>query len=137
MTERDASPSQRLFPFLWVDDVGGYLRFLETAFGFSTRLHDKDPKDPEHEHAEASLAGAVVMISHAAKKWGTCAPRALPALSHAVYSHVDDADAHCRRARAAGATIEAEPADMPWGHRMYTAVDPEGHKWFFAAPARR
>jgi len=50
---------------------------------------------------------------------------------------VDDVDAHCRRARAAGASIESEPEDKEWGHRMYAASDPEGHRWYFATPRPR
>jgi uncharacterized glyoxalase superfamily protein PhnB len=49
---------------------------------------------------------------------------------------VDDVDAHHARARAAGATIAAPPEDQPYGDRSYRAVDPEGHRWIFAGPAR-
>jgi uncharacterized glyoxalase superfamily protein PhnB len=43
----------------------------------------------------------------------------------------DDIDAHCARARAAGATIVAEPSDQFYGDRTYRALDPEGHLWTF------
>ena len=46
--------------------------------------------------------------------------------------YVDDVDAHCERARAAGAEIVGEPADQPYGDRRYEAHDPEGQAWFFA-----
>jgi uncharacterized glyoxalase superfamily protein PhnB len=55
-----------------------------------------------------------------------------------VYVFVDDVDAHCARARAAGAKVLLEPADQPWADRMYCATDPEGQFWMFAkhlAPA--
>jgi uncharacterized glyoxalase superfamily protein PhnB len=42
-----------------------------------------------------------------------------------------DIDAHCARARAAGAKITMEPADQFYGDRTYMAVDPEGHHWTF------
>jgi uncharacterized glyoxalase superfamily protein PhnB len=45
-----------------------------------------------------------------------------------------DIDAHCRRARAAGARISLEPTDQPYGARDYLAVDPEGHEWNFSQP---
>jgi len=44
---------------------------------------------------------------------------------------VDDLDAHYERARAAGATIIREPEDPGIGRRIYTAEDPEGHRWMF------
>ncbi len=135
MAESPAKPTARIIPFLYADDVAGYLEFLTNAFGFETKLHEVDPSDPEHEHAETSLGGAFVMISHASPKFGSASPRSLPARHSSNYVYVEDVDAHFRHAQAAGATIENEPADMPWADRMYTARDPEGHQWFFATPA--
>ena len=74
------------------------------------------------------------MIGHASPRWRTAPARSLPALHAGTYVLVDDADTHCQRARAAGATIETEPEDREWGHRMYTARDPEGCQWYFATP---
>jgi uncharacterized glyoxalase superfamily protein PhnB len=49
---------------------------------------------------------------------------------------VDDADAHCARARAAGATILEPPethdyGEEYWADRGYRVADPEGHNWWF------
>ena len=57
-------------------------------------------------------------------------PRIVPAVFY------DDADAHCERARAAGALIATEPATQDygegyWADRSYEAEDPEGHHWWF------
>jgi len=38
-----------------------------------------------------------------------------------------DIDAHCARARTAGAIIAKEPEDQFYGARTYRAMDPEGH----------
>jgi uncharacterized glyoxalase superfamily protein PhnB len=131
------SQPQRLYPFLYVDDVPAYLDFLATAFGFERRTYHVDPTDPEHVHAEMALGDALVMISHATPKFGTQSPRRLDRLPTAVYAYVDDVDAHADRARAGGAVIKDEPADKHWGDRMYTARDREGHEWYFASPAKR
>ena len=71
----------------------------------------------------------------------SCSPRCrtrLPTSSArataGIYVTVDDVDAHCERARAAGATIESEPEDKPYGARMYGVRDPSGHQWWFAQP---
>jgi len=132
MAQSPAKPVPHIIPFLYADDVAAYLEFLAKAFGFETKLHEVDPNDAEHEHAETALGGAFVMISHASPKFGSASPRSLPARHSSNYVYVPDVDAHFQRARAAGATIESEPADMPWADRMYTARDPEGHQWFFA-----
>jgi len=43
----------------------------------------------------------------------------------------EDIDAHCARARAAGAEIIAEPETQFYGDRTYRARDLEGHIWTF------
>jgi uncharacterized glyoxalase superfamily protein PhnB len=45
---------------------------------------------------------------------------------------VDDARAHCERARSHGARILSEPNDFPYGECQYTAEDPAGHHWTFS-----
>jgi uncharacterized glyoxalase superfamily protein PhnB len=47
-----------------------------------------------------------------------------------------DVDEHCARARAAGATIAAEPDDQFYGDRTYRAIDLEGHAWSFSMHVR-
>jgi uncharacterized glyoxalase superfamily protein PhnB len=45
---------------------------------------------------------------------------------------VDDASAHCERAREHGARIVMEPTDFEYGERQYTAEDLAGHQWTFS-----
>jgi uncharacterized glyoxalase superfamily protein PhnB len=53
-------------------------------------------------------------------------------ITHSVLVRVDNAHAHCERAREHGARIIAEPADYPYGERQYTAEDLAGHQWTFS-----
>jgi len=39
-----------------------------------------------------------------------------------------DIDEIAARIKAAGGKLESEPADMPWGTRAFTLVDPDGFK---------
>ena len=48
--------------------------------------------------------------------------------------YVDNVVAHYERARAAGARIDSQPVDQPYGQREYGARDPEGHRWYFVTP---
>ena len=59
-------------------------------------------------------------------------PKNLGQITSSLYIYVDDVDAHCARAREAGAEIIEEPGDQPYGDRRYGACDPEGHHWYFA-----
>lgn len=57
--------------------------------------------------------------------------------TQAVYVRLQqDIDAHCEKARAAGAEIVEEPADHFYGERQYRARDPEGHVWTFTRTVR-
>ena len=47
------------------------------------------------------------------------------------YVVVDDADAHFRKAKAAGATVVLDISDDDHGGRGYACRDPEGHIWSF------
>ena len=57
-------------------------------------------------------------------------------MTSGLYIYVDDVNAHCEHARAAGATIVKEPEDQFYGDRNYTAQDPEGHHWIFSQHLR-
>ncbi len=55
-----------------------------------------------------------------------------PDLSHVTTVQVKDVDAHHAHAQSAGATILMPPADQPWGLRVYSVIDFEGHQWEFS-----
>jgi len=45
-----------------------------------------------------------------------------------------DVDAVARRIRAAGGTLDTEPADMPWGTRAFRLRDPDGYRLSISSP---
>jgi uncharacterized glyoxalase superfamily protein PhnB len=42
-------------------------------------------------------------------------------------------DELANRIKSAGGTLESEPADMPWGVRMFRVHDPDGFRFAFSA----
>ena len=128
--------SQRAIPYLAYADAPAALEFLSKAFGFEEEFRMPMP-DGRIGHAQLGLGGQVVlMLASVYPEMGFISPRDLPGLPCQVLCYVDDVDAHFQQARAAGATIIAEPQDQPHGDRMYRAVDPEGHRWMFATHLR-
>jgi PhnB protein len=127
------------------EDVGAAVDWLGEAFGFRETGERFDDGEGHVTHAELSLDGATVFLGwpgaeyqspkhHAqecerARRWLDT-----PWVIDGVHVEVGDVDAHCERARAAGATILREPEDQPFG-RLYSAEDPEGHRWMFTKPA--
>jgi uncharacterized glyoxalase superfamily protein PhnB len=126
---------QRIIPYLAYDDAPSAIDFLCKAFGFEERYRLK-MDDGRIGHCEVTLLGNTLMLASAFPDFGLVSPRALEALPCQIMVVVDDVDAHHERARKAGATIAAAPADQPHGNRIYRAVDPEGHRWIFSAPVR-
>lgn len=120
-------------------DPRAALAWLGRAFGFEiTMAIDGPPEAPDMCHYEMSCGGrGRVMIGG---QWETSikSPKSVGGANTQVI-HVmleEDVDAHCERARAAGATIIEEPKDEFYGDRVYRAADLEGHRWTFAMHVR-
>jgi uncharacterized glyoxalase superfamily protein PhnB len=121
-------------PAVFYRDPRAALTWLEKAFGFeTTMIIEPEDGDVTMSHYEMSFAGkGRIMVGAEWTDW-TRSPASLQgANTQTLHVTVDeDIDAHCERARAAGATVTAEPEDQFYGDRTYSAVDPEGHRWTF------
>jgi uncharacterized glyoxalase superfamily protein PhnB len=131
MTQQTQVGSATMHPFARYEDALAAVEWLEQAFGLERRMVVPSD-DGGVVHAELGLGGSVFMLGSAggtdigvqpAKRVGTA--------TGGVYVVIDDVDAHCERARAAGAEITREPEDTPYDSREYTALDLEGHPWSF------
>jgi uncharacterized glyoxalase superfamily protein PhnB len=120
----------RISPYLNYEDVGAMMEWLSRAFGLVER-HSQRAPDGNVVHAEMTFADGLVMMGCPGPKFRN--PKKLGQVTQSLYIYVDDLDAHCSRAREAGAEIIEEPADQPYGDRRYGAADPEGHHWYFAS----
>lgn len=125
------SERQNIVPLLIYEDIAAAQAFLIHAFGFDAGILERDGNG-RVVHGEVSVNGSVIWMHRATTEHGLASPKGLAAVSSGVVVLVDDVDEHCRRARGAGAVIEREPADQPYGQREYSARDPEGGRWYFA-----
>ncbi len=123
----------RIAPYLLYEDVDAALEWLAKSFGFNLRLRIPG-LDGRTTHAEMSLEDGVVMMGHPGPDYEN--PARHGHVCQLVYVYVDNVDAHFERAKAVGATILSEPEDKPYGDRIYSAEDLEGHRWFFAQHVR-
>jgi len=120
-------------------DPKAALAWLERAFGFEvTMAIDGPPDAPEMCHYEMSSAGqGRIMVGAQWADWIRSPASVGGANTQCVHVHLPSGlDQHCERARAAGATIAAEPEDQFYGDRTYRAFDPEGHCWTFSVHVR-
>jgi uncharacterized glyoxalase superfamily protein PhnB len=113
------------------------IEFLCRAFGFEVQLK-VEGEGGRIEHSELVLGGGLITLGDVDKgrAWRKSPLDLDGANTQNLCVYVDDVDAHCERARAAGAVIELEPkttdyGDGYWVDRSYCAVSPEGHRWWF------
>ena len=134
----------RITPAVFYDDAGAAIDWLTSAFGFEVQ------ERIEHEqgqvvHSQLALNGGLIMVGQAGLTPGRTYPRSPQGVDGAntqsLMVYVDDADAHCARARAAAAAITTEPATQDygedyWADRTYETRDLEGHYWWFVQRLR-
>jgi uncharacterized glyoxalase superfamily protein PhnB len=127
----DDTPHPSFSSALCYRDPKAALRWLEDAFGFEPFMVILDG-DGNLAHSEMRFGDGVIMVGN---EWSAAhkSPKSIDGLNtQTVHVHLlDDIDAHCARARKAGATILAEPETQFYGDRTYRAADPEGHIWTF------
>lgn len=135
------SRRQTFISALSYQDPLAALKWLERAFGFETAMlitSQDGVYRPYEFHSEMRFGDGLVMIGG---EWTDAhrSPRSAGGImTQTVHVHLDeDIDAHCARARAAGAVILAEPADQFYGDRSYRAADLEGHVWSFGQTVRQ
>ena len=117
-------PSATVIPVLVYPDVREAVAWLEAAFGFEERL-----QIGESHRSQLNVGDGAVIVANV--RHDKRPPRPGEE-THSVLVRVDDARAHCERARSHGARILMEPTDFEYGERQYTAEDPAGHRWTFS-----
>ena len=137
----------RISSAVFYDDASKAIDWLCRAFGFEVQLK-VEGEGGRIEHSELKFGEGLVMVASNGGKSDrkaplpTKSPRSIGGVNTQMMAiFVDDADAHCARARAAGAKIVDEPTTSDyggdyWSDRTYRAEDPEGHQWWFMQRVR-
>jgi len=142
-------PAPKNFPRMssgvYYEDANAAIDWLCKAFGFEVRLKVQGEGDLV-QHSELVYGEAVVMIGdvrvQASKDRPFASPKSLGGkTTQGVSFYIDDADAHCARAREAGAKIVYGPkvsdyGEEYWSDKSYQAEDLEGHLWWFSERLR-
>lgn len=126
-------------------DAPAAIDWLCRAFAFEVRLR-VEGEGGRIEHSELVYGEAVVMIGDFSSKREKFPFMRTPveiggANTMNLFLYVDDVEAHCARARAAGARIVAEPKTTDyggdyWADRTYECEDVGGHHWWFSQRIR-
>lgn len=128
----------RISTALYYDDPAAAIDWLCEAFGFEVKLK-VEGDGGSIEHSELVFGGGLVMVGgERPEKFGYMKPpsKVGGANTQNMMVYVDDVEAHCARARAAGATVVREIethdyGDDYWADRGYECRDIGGHHWWF------
>ncbi|HEY3705888.1 MAG TPA: VOC family protein [Terracidiphilus sp.] len=130
MTFNSSVPVDTVLPHIYYHDVEESLAWLARAFGFTEHYRYGDPVSG----AQMRAGSAFVMIKAAGLQ--TSLPDQLGYGTQSLTIFIDDVEAHCEQARAAGALILEEPHETVYGEFQYAARDLAGHHWLFSRHAR-
>ena len=122
-----------VIPVLTYRDIAAAHDFLVQAFGFTAGGVDRSP-DGVAVHGEVRAGDMRIWLNRATAEHQLASPGAADVANSGLVVQVDDVDSHYEQARSAGARIDSEPVDQPYGQREYGARDPEGHRWWFMMP---
>ncbi|MGO9058227.1 MAG: VOC family protein [Candidatus Binataceae bacterium] len=121
---------------LYKDPVAA-LDWLEKAFGFERMMVITDATG-RLVHSEMRFGDGYIMVGGEFADFVASPASVGGKNTQSIHVHLKDGiDAHCARARAAGAVIVREPEDQFYGDRVYSAKDPEGHVWSFGQTVRQ
>lgn len=127
----------RISSALYYEDASAAIDWLCRAFGFELRLK-VEGEGGRIEHSELVYGDGLIMVSEPKERFPQVrAPAQIGgANTQNMMVYVDDVEAHCKRAREAGAVIVSEPethdyGEDYWTDRGYECRDVGGHHWWF------
>ena len=131
-TEAEAFHAIGLSCSLTVKDIEKSLAWYRDVVGFVVdQPYERDGK----LRGVALKAGAVRILLNmddGGRGWDRVKGEGI-SLQFVTSGSVDDIAV---RVKESGSTIDSEPADMPWGMRMFRLRDPDGFKLVFSSPLK-
>lgn len=133
MTNFARKCTSTVIPALRYRDAAAAIEWLCKAFGFEKKAAYANP-DGTIAHAELTFGNGMVMVSSVVNNTPYSKLLRQPdeigrAETQSPCLIVSDSDAVYKTAKAAGAEMVIDIADMSYGGRAFTCRDPEGHLW--------
>jgi PhnB protein len=117
-------------PYLIARDASAAIEFYKLAFGATELMRVPAPGEPKRlMHSEVQIGDSQIMIADEHPEFGYVSPLSLGKSPVGFMLYVEDADAVCGRAIAAGAKSVTPMADREFG-RTGTVEDPFGYPWY-------
>jgi uncharacterized glyoxalase superfamily protein PhnB len=117
-----------LTPYIAVRDGRRALDWYAEVFDARPRREPIIMPDGRIGHSEITIGDSVLMISEEFPEIDVLGPQSRGGSTSTLVIAVPDVDDTIKRAIAAGARLEREPRDEPYG-RTGVIHDPFGHRW--------
>ncbi|HXZ79779.1 MAG TPA: VOC family protein [Terriglobales bacterium] len=106
--------------------------FYKQAFGAQELMRMPGPDGKSIMHCELKIGDSVLFITDENPYSNVKSPETVGTSTASVYLYVEDVDSAFQRALKAGGKETMPVADMFWGDRFGTFVDPFGYQWGLA-----
>ncbi len=117
---------------LVVRDAAAAIAFYEKALGAKELMRMMAPDGKSVWHAEVKIGDSIVFLTDPSPQNPLRAPSPEHPATCGIMLYVRDCDALWKRAVDAGATPGMPVAEMFWGDRMGSVIDPFGVPWMMA-----
>ena len=129
-SEPQSFRSRSLSASLTVKDVAKSLAWYRDVVGFTVdQQYERDGKVASVA-LKAGDTRILINQDDGAKGWDRVKGEGFSLM----FTTVQDIDQIAKRIRDMGGTLDSEPADMPWGVRMFRLRDPDGFKLAISSP---
>ena len=122
-------------PHLVCANCADAIEFYKKAFGAIEVMRTPMP-DGKIGHAQLRIGDSPLFLADEFPDYGSHSPLSLKGSPVTIHLSVPNVDEIWNSARAAGATVRMELADMFWGDRYGQLDDPFGHRWSMATHIR-
>jgi uncharacterized glyoxalase superfamily protein PhnB len=124
-----------IVPHLVCANCAEAIEFYKKAFGAIEVMRSLTP-DGKIGHAMLRIGDSPLFLADEFPDYGAYSPLSLKGSPVTIHLSVPNVDEVWNSARAAGATVRMELADMFWGDRYGQLDDPFGHRWSMATHIR-
>jgi len=118
-----------LTPYLVVDGAKAAIEFYQKALGAEVVDVSYVPNTEQVMNAQLRIGDSMLMLNDEFPDWGSVGPKKIGGSAVTIHISSKNIDADFQRAIDAGAEVTMPLADMFWGDRYGSFVDPFGHKW--------
>ncbi len=115
-------------PYLIIKGAEKAINFYKKVFNAKELMRMPMP-DGKIAHAEIIIGDSKIMLSDEAPKMNAKAPGSFGGSPVGIHLYMEGVDAVLKKAVKAGAKLERPAADMFYGDRIGSIIDPFGHRW--------